>query len=61
MSHKAVYEWSVSDVALWLEENGLSKHKDLLCVEHQLDGGALLSLTESDLRMPPVEMTVLGM
>lgn len=59
-SNKPVHEWLVSDVASWLEENGLSKHVDLLCEVHQLDGVSLLSLTESDLRMPPVEMTVLG-
>ena len=57
---KSIHEWTVSDVAKWLDENGLSKHKALLCDEHQIDGSALISLNESDLRKPPVEMTVLG-
>lgn len=59
-THRPVYEWSVSDVASWLRENGLSQHEDLLCKVHQLDGASLLSLTESDLRMQPVEMHILG-
>jgi len=58
---KHIHEWSVGDVATWLDQNGLSKHKQLLCEEHQLDGAAILSLTENDLRKPPVQMTVLGM
>ncbi|XP_066915671.1 sphingomyelin synthase-related protein 1-like isoform X1 [Clytia hemisphaerica] len=59
-SNKSIHEWTVSDVAEWLDENNLSKHKALLCDEHQIDGSALISLNESDLRKPPVEMTVLG-
>lgn len=59
-SHKPVYEWTVGDVAEWLDDNGLSSHKKLLCDQHKMDGASLLSLTESDLRKPPVEMTVLG-
>lgn len=57
---KNIYEWSVDDVACWLDENELSKHKTLLCDEHQIDGNSLISLTENDLRKPPVQMTVLG-
>ena len=57
---KNIYEWSVDDVACWLDANELSKHKALLCDEHQIDGNSLISLTESDLRKPPVQMTVLG-
>ena len=60
MSTKTIYEWSVGDVACWLEENGLSKHKSLLCDKHQIDGNSLMSLTENDLRKHPVKMTVLG-
>jgi len=59
-SRSSAYDWSIGDVASWLEENGLSKYKLLLCDEHQIDGRALLALTEDDLRKPPVQITVLG-
>ena len=60
-NRKTICEWNVDDVACWLEENGLSKHKTLLCDKHQIDGNTLISLSENDLRKPPVQMTVLGM
>ena len=59
--HRSVQDWSIDDVALWLEENRLSDYKTLFCDEHRIDGSVLLSLTEDDLRKPPVQLTVLGM
>ena len=58
---KSVYEWNTGDVATWLGENGLSAYQNLLCEKHKIDGPALMSLTEDDLRKPPVQMMVLGM
>ena len=58
---RTVQDWSIGDVAVWLDENGLSDYQTLFCEEHKIDGSVLLSLTEEDLRKPPVQLTVLGM
>ena len=47
-------------VAEWLAENGLDSYSDLLCTQHKIDGHALLTLSEDDLKQPPIKMTVLG-
>ena len=58
---KAVQDWDITDVSKWLDENGLSEYKVLFCEQHKIDGNVLISLTEDDLRKPPVQITVLGM
>nr|XP_006630320.1 PREDICTED: sphingomyelin synthase-related protein 1 [Lepisosteus oculatus] len=55
-----VRRWTTKHVARWLREEGFSDYVDLLCNRHRLDGTSLLSLTEYDLRSPPLELKVLG-
>ncbi|XP_035256387.1 sphingomyelin synthase-related protein 1-like [Anguilla anguilla] len=56
----SVARWSPKQVARWLEEEGFGEYVDLLCTEHRLDGVSLLTLTEYDLRSPPLKIRVLG-
>lgn len=56
----SVRSWSVKQVAEWLEAESFPDYVPLLCDQHRLDGPSLLSLTEGDLRTPPLQMTVLG-
>lgn len=55
---KHVIEWSCESVAEWLEDKGHSKYIELLCSIHEIDGRALLLLTEHDLRTPPLNIQV---
>ncbi|XP_067876725.1 sphingomyelin synthase-related protein 1 [Heterodontus francisci] len=55
-----IRRWTNKHVAKWLKEEGFSEYVDLLCIKHRLDGIALLTLTEYDLRCPPLELKVLG-
>lgn len=55
-----VRSWTVKQVGRWLREEGFSDYVDLLCNKHRLDGTSLLTLTEFDLRSPPLELKVLG-
>ncbi|KAI4888268.1 hypothetical protein NFI96_013857 [Prochilodus magdalenae] len=52
--------WSTEQVSLWLKDQGFGHYVDLLCVKHRLDGAGLLSLTENDLRSPPLQLPLLG-
>ena len=56
----AVHEWTIDEVGLWLKRNNLSEYISLLCEKHKIDGTVLLSITEDDLRNPPVQISVLG-
>ncbi|XP_018616637.1 sphingomyelin synthase-related protein 1 isoform X2 [Scleropages formosus] len=56
----SVQHWSTKHVAKWLKEEGFCDYVDLLCNRHRLDGTSLLTLTEYDLRSPPLELKVLG-
>uniref|UniRef100_A0A1B6KKU3 SAM domain-containing protein n=1 Tax=Graphocephala atropunctata TaxID=36148 RepID=A0A1B6KKU3_9HEMI len=60
MSSNNVMEWSSESVAEWMENKGHSKYIDLLCKQHNIDGRALLLLTEYDLRSPPLSIQILG-
>lgn len=60
MATTKVDDWSTDDVSNWLTEHGFKKYCRLLCEDHQIDGAALLALTENDLRQPPIEIKVLG-
>ncbi|XP_043534828.1 sphingomyelin synthase-related protein 1 isoform X1 [Chiloscyllium plagiosum] len=55
-----IRRWTSKHVAKWLKDEGFSEYVDLLCNKHRLDGIALLTLTEYDLRCPPLELKVLG-
>ncbi|KAI5699310.1 hypothetical protein M8J75_000966 [Diaphorina citri] len=55
-----VLDWSIDKVAEWLEHKGHYRYVHLLCKSHQIDGKALLTLNESDLRSPPLNISVLG-
>lgn len=54
-----VQEWSVGDVGEWLHAVGLGKYEATFG-EHLIDGRALLTISESDLRKPPLEIRLLG-
>lgn len=56
----SVAEWNCSQVAEWLKENGFDGYIHLLCQEHKVDGRVLLTLTEQDLKEPPLQITILG-
>lgn len=58
--NKQPLEWSSDDVGEWLEENGFEDYVDLFCKKHRIDGAVLLTLTESDLRNPPLQISILG-
>ena len=55
-----VMGWGKEDVRAWLARIGLERYSETLCDIHNMDGPALLMLQESDLRQPPLQMTVLG-
>lgn len=54
-----VQEWTVRDVGEWLHAVGLGKYEATFG-EHLIDGRALLTISESDLRKPPLEIRLLG-
>lgn len=53
-------QWSVDDVGIYLEEHNFKQYKTKFCEENRIDGRALLSLTENDLRQPPLNIVPLG-
>ncbi|KAI1236422.1 Sphingomyelin synthase-related protein 1, partial [Lamprotornis superbus] len=55
-----IRRWTTKNVAKWLKEEGFCEYVDLLCNRHRLDGITLLTLTEYDLRSPPLEIKILG-
>ncbi len=56
----SVRHWTPKHVGRWLREEGFCDYVDLLCNKHRLDGSSLLTLSEYDLRSPPLELKVLG-
>ena len=59
-SDVAVTDWTTDDVSAWLNDVGFGSYSELLATQHRVDGRALLHMSESDLRQPPVSMDVLG-
>ncbi|XP_060092680.1 sphingomyelin synthase-related protein 1 isoform X2 [Heteronotia binoei] len=55
-----IRRWSTRHVAKWLKDEGFREYVDILCDKHRLDGITLLTLTEYDLRSPPLEIKILG-
>lgn len=41
-----ITRWSITDVGGWLKSVGFEKFEELICLEHEIDGKALLALTE---------------
>lgn len=54
-----VQDWTVGDVGEWLRAVGLDKYEATFG-EHLIDGRALLTISEADLRKPPLELRLLG-
>ena len=52
--------WSVDDVSRFLDTKGFSRYIKLFRDDHSIDGRALLTLTEEDLRNDPLRIPVLG-
>ncbi|KAK9503313.1 hypothetical protein O3M35_011912 [Rhynocoris fuscipes] len=58
-STEQVLKWNPDKVAEWLIEKGFSKY----CVmfkDHKIDGKALLLISETDLKTPPLNINILG-
>jgi len=55
-----VINWTCEDVRQWLIKKGFSDYTKLFCDENEIDGEVLLSLTEQDLRTPPLNMKKLS-
>ena len=55
-----VVKWDQSEVGQWLIGNGFEKYKHEFCEKHGIDGPALLTLTEDDLKGPPMSFQRLG-
>ena len=60
MSKPSVTNWSCEDVRKWMIKSGFSEYAELFCYHHKIDGEALLSLQEADLRQPPLKIDILG-
>lgn len=55
-----VRSWTVKQVGRWLRDEGFGEYVELLCDQHRVDGSSLLTLSEFDLRSPPLQIKVLG-
>uniref|UniRef100_F6XKA8 SAM domain-containing protein n=1 Tax=Ciona intestinalis TaxID=7719 RepID=F6XKA8_CIOIN len=55
-----IHEWGCEEVKVWLKSEGFEKYSELLCEKHEVDGDVLLSLTEKDLRNPPLQFKKLS-
>lgn len=53
-------EWSTADVENWLITVGFGQYAHCFGRKHKIDGELLLSITENDLRCPPLQLSVLG-
>ena len=52
--------WTCDDVCDWMIKNDFDKYAELFRTTHKIDGPALLSIDEYDLRQPPLQIPVLG-
>lgn len=55
-----VSRWSCDEVKSWLLNKGFPQYAELLCDVHEVDGEVLLTLTEEDLKTPPLLITKLA-
>lgn len=61
MTDVNVTDWSPKDTQLWLEKEGFEASLiDKLCLEHQVDGKCLLSLSDGDFTLEPLVSLPLG-
>lgn len=61
LKHKrSIYDWTVQDVAHWLEINQFGSYVNLFCNQHRIDGRVLVNLTADDLRSEPLKLTIFG-
>ncbi|XP_062612028.1 sphingomyelin synthase-related protein 1-like [Saccostrea cucullata] len=60
LKKKSVKNWSCEEVKDWLVGEGFTQYSKTLCDTHKIDGQVLLSLTENDLKQPPLQLSVLG-
>lgn len=59
MPAKNVMEWTSNDVRVWLIENNQTEYADLFCM-HEIDGKALLTLKEEDLKSDIMNIRKIG-
>lgn len=59
MANQSVESWTVEDVGEWLQAVRLHKYVPAFR-DHLIDGRALLTMSESDLRKPPLAIAILG-
>ncbi|XP_005100175.1 sphingomyelin synthase-related protein 1 [Aplysia californica] len=52
--------WTCEDVEKWLKANGFIEYATKFSQGHRIDGQGLLSLTEKDLKDPPMSIPYLG-
>jgi hypothetical protein len=52
--------WNCENVRQWLVSEGFPQYAKTFCDTHKIDGQVLLSLTENDLKQPPLQLSVLG-
>jgi hypothetical protein len=57
MANDNVLNWNIERVSQWLKEKGFNGTSDLFR-SHSIDGKALLLMNETDLRTPPLNLTV---
>ena len=57
---ESVKSWSCENVKEWLINKGFPQYAKTFCDTHKIDGQVLLSLTERDLKQPPLQLSVLG-
>lgn len=52
--------WTIKDVGAYLDENDFKQYRKLFCEENKIDGRVFLSLTENDLKQPPLQILPFG-
>ncbi|XP_051166807.1 ceramide phosphoethanolamine synthase-like [Leptopilina boulardi] len=60
MPTKNVTQWTSEDVSIWLEEIGQGRFSHLFRVVHDIDGKALLTLKEEDLKSSAMNIKKIG-
>lgn len=60
MKTASVKNWNCQKVKEWIKNKGFPQYAETFCDTHKIDGQVLLSLTEKDLKQPPLQLSVLG-
>lgn len=53
-------QWTIDDIGNFLDKNNLSNYRNLFCKDNKIDGKVFISLTEDDLKKPPLNIQPLG-